>query len=248
LVGICHLGVAQDSQNLTSGNSFSVVNFKGPYKTIKNLDDFHLLFNGKFQPITFGPIALRSVQKYDLTGFVFNCSCYPFLPWNLALMASWICYADFVTCDAIPILMECMQTTCHGMSFFPHYSLRLVIILFVCFSVTILCFFSLNVVVMFLILQLFEYNLPIWISWWNNFFTLILCSHLNHKVDKRVSVLLLSSSNIGYHGTTPRFRVCVFPQMFVNTLFVSSPIMYLVTFVKALLFDVQLNQKYLLEI
>jgi hypothetical protein len=41
---------------------------------------------------------------------------------------------------------------------------------------------------------------------------------LDHKVDKGVSILLLSSFNIGCHGTVPRFRVCVFPQMFVNTL------------------------------
>jgi len=39
---------------------------------------------------------------------------------NGFLCVTRICYAHFVTCDAIPILMECMQTTCHGMSFFPH--------------------------------------------------------------------------------------------------------------------------------
>jgi hypothetical protein len=87
-----------------------------------------------------------------------------------------------------------------------------------------------------------------WISWWTNFFTLILCTLLNHKVDKWVSILLLSSFNVGCHGTTPRFRVCVFLEVFVNTLLWSWPTMYLVTFVKALLLGFQLDQKYLVEI
>jgi hypothetical protein len=39
LASICHLGVAWDSQNLTSGNFFSAANFKGPYKTLEDLDD-----------------------------------------------------------------------------------------------------------------------------------------------------------------------------------------------------------------
>jgi len=41
---------------------------------------------------------------------------------------------------------------------------------------------------------------------------------LDHKVDKGVSVLLYNSFNVGCHGTAPRFKVCVFLQMFVNTL------------------------------
>jgi hypothetical protein len=42
--------------------------------------------------------------------------------------------------------------------------------------------------------------------------------YLENKVDKGVSVLLLSSFNVGCLGIAPRFRVCVFPQMFANTL------------------------------
>ncbi len=39
---------------------------------------------------------------------------------NDILCGTQICYAHFVTYDdAIPILMECMQTTCHGISFPP---------------------------------------------------------------------------------------------------------------------------------
>jgi hypothetical protein len=91
-------------------------------------------------------------------------------------------------------------------------------------------------------------SMPLWIPWWNNFSTLILCILLNHKVDKGVSVLLLNSFNVGYHGTAPRFKVCVFSKMFANTLLWSWPIMYLVTFVKTLLLGVQLDQKYLVEI
>ncbi len=70
----------------------------------------------------------------------------------------------------------------------------------------------------------------------------------DHKVDKGVLVLLLSSFNIGCHRTVPRFKVCVFPQMFANTLLWSWSIMYLVKFLKALLLGVQLVQKYLVEI
>ncbi len=88
-------------------------------------------------------------------------------------------------------------------------------------------------------------SMPLWISWWSIFSTLILCIFLNHKVDKGISFLLLSSFNIGCHGIAPRFRVCVFPQMFTNTLLWSWPIMYLVTFVKMLLLGVQLYYKYL---
>jgi hypothetical protein len=42
---------------------------------------------------------------------------------------------------------------------------------------------------------------------------------LDHKVDKGVSILLLSSFNIGCHGTVPRFKVCVFSQMFSNIIY-----------------------------
>jgi hypothetical protein len=87
----------------------------------------------------------------------------------------------------------------------------------------------------------------LWIPWWNNFSTLILCILLNHKVDIGVSILLLSSFNVGCHGTIQRFRDCVFPQMFANTLLWSWPIMYLLTFVKALLLSVQLDHRYLVE-
>jgi hypothetical protein len=39
---------------------------------------------------------------------------------NDILYGTWICYAHFVTYDdAIHILTECMQTTCHGISFPP---------------------------------------------------------------------------------------------------------------------------------
>jgi hypothetical protein len=76
-------------------------------------------------------------------------------------------------------------------------------------------------------------SMPLWIPWWSNFSTLILCILLNHKVDIGFLVLLLSSFNVGCHGTAPRFNVCVFPQMFANTLLWSWPIMYLLTFVKA---------------
>jgi hypothetical protein len=91
-------------------------------------------------------------------------------------------------------------------------------------------------------------SMPLWIPWWSNFSTLILHILFNHKVDVGVSVLLLSSFNISCHGIAPRFKVCVFPSMFANTLLWNWPIMYLLTFVKVLLLGVQLDQKYLVEI
>ncbi len=91
-------------------------------------------------------------------------------------------------------------------------------------------------------------SMPLWIPWWNNFSTLILSILLNHKVDKGISILLWSSFNVGCLGIAPRLKVCVFPQMFANTLLWSWPIMYLVTFMKALLLGVKLDQKKLVEI
>jgi len=46
LASICHVGVAWDSQNLTSGNFFSAPRFKGPYKTLENLDDTLICYSG----------------------------------------------------------------------------------------------------------------------------------------------------------------------------------------------------------
>jgi hypothetical protein len=85
--------------------------------------------------------------------------------------------------------------------------------------VPLFCVFFFGVVVMPLILQLFEYNFnAIMNSMVEQLPYLDFVHFLDHKVDKGVSILLYSSFNIGCHGTAPRFRVCVFPQMFVNIL------------------------------
>jgi hypothetical protein len=48
---------------LTSGNFFSAARFKGPYKTLENLDDILICSSGgKLQPITFGPIPLQHLH------------------------------------------------------------------------------------------------------------------------------------------------------------------------------------------
>ncbi len=59
---------------------------------------------------------------------------------NDILYITQICYAHFITCDAIPILMECMQTTCQGMSFPPIRVYVFVITLPVHFNTALLCF------------------------------------------------------------------------------------------------------------
>ncbi len=81
------------------------------------------------------------------------------------------------------------------------------------------CAFFFGVVVASLILQLFEYNVNATVnSMVEQLLYLDFVHSLDHKVDKGVSVLLLSSFKIGCHGTIPRFKVCVFSQMFANTL------------------------------
>jgi len=90
-------------------------------------------------------------------------------------------------------------------------------------------------------------SMPLQVPWSSNCFTLILCFFFNHKVDIRVSILLLSSSNVGCHGITPRFsHVCASTNV-CKYITMSLLIMYLLTFVKALLLHVQLDKKYLVE-
>jgi hypothetical protein len=90
-------------------------------------------------------------------------------------------------------------------------------------------------------------SMPLWIPWWSKCSTLILCIVLNHKVDIKVSILLLSSSNVGCHGITPRFSHVCDSTNVCKYIIMSLLIMYSLTFMETLLFDVQLDQKYLVE-
>ncbi len=130
-----------------------------------------------------------------------------------------ICYAHFVTCDAISILIKCMLTTCHGM---PFLSIMVYVSqqLCTCVSAAPFCVFFFGVfVVAPLIFQLFKYSFNgIVSSMVEQIFTLIFCVFLNHKLKIGVSILLLSSSNVGCHGIGPRFKVSAFSQMFTNAL------------------------------
>jgi hypothetical protein len=85
--------------------------------------------------------------------------------------------------------------------------------------VPLFCAFFFGVVVMLSILQLFEYNFNAPVNSMVEQLPYVDFVHsLDHKVDKGVLVLLYSSFNVGCHGNAPRFKVCVFPQMFANTL------------------------------
>jgi hypothetical protein len=88
-----------------------------------------------------------------------------------------------------------------------------------CVPVPVFCAFFFGVVVVLLILQLFEYNFnAIMNSMVEQLPYLDFVHSLDHKVDKGISVLLYNSFNVGCHGTAPRFKVCVFLQMFAYTL------------------------------
>jgi hypothetical protein len=179
---------------------------------------------------------------YCLTCFMFgSCFCYLFLspkpcP-NDILCVTWICYAHFVTSSS---WNACKQHAIgchfHPLGFMFHNS----------FAHTFQHHhFVFSFLVLLQHLWSFDYSsttsMPLEIPWWNNCSTLILCVVLNHKVDIRVSILLLSSSNVGCHGITPRFsHVCVSPNV-CKYITMNLLIMYSLTFVKALLLDVQLD-------
>jgi hypothetical protein len=70
------------------------------------------------------------------------------------------------------------------------------------------CVFFFGVVVVPLILQLFEYNFNTTVnSMVEQLPYLDFVHSLDHKVDKRISILLYSSFNFGCHGTAPRFTI-----------------------------------------
>ncbi len=173
--------------------------------------------------VPLAPLIISPPTKISPTCFVLIHSYYPShsmkLDPNNILYVTQICYAHFVTYDTILIFIKCMQTTCHGMPFLP---IRVYVLqqLCACVSRPPFCVFFFGVfVVAPLIFQLFEYSFnAIVSSIVKKNFTLILCIFLNHKVKIGVSILLLSSSNVGCHGIAPRFKVCVFPRMFANTL------------------------------
>jgi hypothetical protein len=109
-----------------------------------------------------------------------------------------------------------------------------------CVSALSICVFFIGVVAAPLILHLFEYsfnaNVCSMVKQLLYFrLLLILCILLNHKVDKGVSILLLSSFNVGCHGITPRFsHVCASTNV-CKYIIMSLLIIYLLTFVKVLL-------------
>jgi hypothetical protein len=85
--------------------------------------------------------------------------------------------------------------------------------------VPLFCAFFFGLVVAPSILQLFEHNFNATVnSMVEQLLYLDFVHSLDHKVDKGVSIFLLNSFNISCHGIVPRFRVCVFSQMFANTL------------------------------
>ncbi len=118
-----------------------------------------------------------------------------------------------------------------------------------CVSASSICVFFSGVVAAPLILQLFEYSFNATMcSMVKQLFyfrlLLILCILLNHRVDIGVLVLLLSSSMVGCHGTTPRFFFVCFHKClqihyyeFVNNIFANI--------CESVIIGVQLDQKYL---
>ncbi len=73
--------------------------------------------------VPLAPLIVSKPTKLSMTCFVLIHSCYLSLSLKLGpngiFCVTQICYAHFVTCDVIPILIKCMQTTCHGMPFLP---------------------------------------------------------------------------------------------------------------------------------